>query len=321
MTKVIKSIACVGAGTIGHSWALLFAKEGFIVNLYDVSEEILKKALQRIQLALETLHEEGLLKTEDLRGILSRIKPYTSLEEAVRDVEYIQESAPENLILKRELFSMMGKYNREAILASSTSSIPMSRIVKDLSSDIQKRALVVHPFNPPHIIPLVEIVPSPMTDPDIVKIVYDLMVKLGKAPIIVKKEVPGFVANRLQFALFREAINLVLNDVASIEDVEKALYQGLGLRWAMIGPFITFYLADPGGLEQAIIKLKEAFESVWRDLATWTQIPPPHILKALNDNTKVLVKTLIEKRGLKDLAELPKWRDKTLLRLIKAREG
>jgi 3-hydroxypropionate dehydrogenase (NADP+) len=321
MTKVIKSIACVGAGTIGHSWALLFAKEGFIVNLYDVSEEILKKALQRIQLALETLHEEGLLKTEDIRGILSRIKPYTSLEEAVRDVEYIQESAPENLILKRDLFSMMGKYNREAILASSTSSIPMSRIVKDLSSDIQKRALVVHPFNPPHIIPLVEIVPSPMTDPDIVKIVYDLMVKLGKAPIIVKKEVPGFVANRLQFALFREAINLVLNDVASIEDVEKALYQGLGLRWAMMGPFITFYLADPGGLEQAIIKLKEAFESVWRDIATWTQIPPPHILKALNDNTKVLVKTLIEKRGLKDLAELPKWRDKTLLRLIKAREG
>jgi len=321
MTKVIKSIACVGAGTIGHSWALLFAKKGFIVNLYDVSEEILKKALQRIQLALETLHEEGLLKTEDLRGILSRIKPYTSLEEAVRDVEYIQESAPENLILKRDLFSMMGKYNREAILASSTSSIPMSRIVKDLSSDIQKRALVVHPFNPPHIIPLVEIVPSPMTDPDIVKIVYDLMVKLDKTPIIVKKEVPGFVANRLQFALFREAINLVLNDVASIEDVEKALYQGLGLRWAIMGPFITFYLADPGGLEQAIIKLKEAFESVWRDIATWTQIPPPHILKALNDNTKVLVKTLIEKRGLKDLAELPKWRDKTLLRLIKAREG
>jgi 3-hydroxyacyl-CoA dehydrogenase len=244
------------------------------------------------------------------------------LEEAVRGVDYVQESVPDNLSLKRDLFSKMGRYNREAVLASSTSSIPMSKIVEGMSKDIQRRSLVVHPFNPPHIIPLVEIVPSPMTDPGIVEVVYDLMVKLGKAPILLKKEIPGFVANRLQLALFREALNLALEGVASVDDIDKALHQGLGLRWALMGPFMVLHLADPGGLEQAIVKLKEAFESVRRDLATWTEVPPPQSLKALDGEVRATARALAERRGLKDLAELPKWRDKSLLRLIRTmKEG
>ena len=193
-------IALVGAGVIGSSWSFVFARAGFDVLVYDAHPGSAAKAVDFVRSALTDLKAQGLASTESPDAILARIKPTLQLEDALQAVEYVQESAPERVEIKRELYARLDALApADTILASSTSGLPASAFTQELARG--HRCLVVHPINPPHLIPLVEIVPAPWTDLGVVERATDLMRRIGQSPIRLRKEINGFVVNRLQSAL------------------------------------------------------------------------------------------------------------------------
>jgi len=305
-------VACVGVGTIGRSWALLFAWKGCDVTIYDVNSSIMDSAIREIREWLTFLIQNKVVEKEQFDTIVSRITPTKSLEDAVRNVDYVQESIVENLELKKQVFKNLSQVAKSStILASSSSGLSISEIQK--SALKPERCLIVHPINPPHLIPLVEIVPGKETSEEVVKEVYNFMLNLGKVPIIVRKEVPGFIFNRLAAALWREALDLVDKDVASVEDIDKAVYSGLGLRFAVMGPFLTYQLGGgAGGLEYFIEHLGPAFSAWWKSMENWSSIPYSAAKKAINGVKQMpLVKS-------KTYNELVKWRDERLIKMLKA---
>jgi len=307
----IGRVACVGVGTIGHGWATLFAMKGLEVNLYDVEPSKLEWALRRIEANLEFLASRDYIESGTVSRALGKLKSFKSLEEAVRDVEYIQESAYESYSVKRGLFRRIdGVAPRSAIIATSSSGLLMSEIQKATSNP--DRCIVVHPWNPPHLIPLVELVPGDMTSEETVKRAYSFMERLGKVPVVLRKEVPGYIGNRLQVAVWREALDLVDRGVASLEDVEKALYAGPGIRWAFMGSNLTLHLGGgEGGLKYLIEHLGGKYSEYWRDMAKWTSIPDSAAEKAVEGIKEMeLVKS-------KSFQELIEWRDEKLIALLK----
>jgi 3-hydroxypropionate dehydrogenase (NADP+) len=309
-----KNVACIGSGLIGHSWATLFAVKGYRVNLYDVDEGILRNAINRIKLNLETLAQAKLIE-EDMDTILSRIKTTTNISEAVEKVGYVQESVPESYEAKKPVFKKLDELTSQStILASSSSGLLMTEIQKVTTKP--ERCLIAHPFNPPHLIPLVELVPGEKTSEKTIKSTYDFMLKLGKVPVVLKKEVPGFLANRLAAALWREAIDLVDKGVASVEDVDKALYAGPGLRWAIMGQHLIYHLnGGPGGIERFIDTFGPAFTSWWETMSTWTSISYS-AAKKLVEGIKQM--EILQKKTFEEIA---KWRDEKVIELLKVIYG
>jgi len=241
---------------------------------------------------------------------MGKIKSTLNLRDAVKDADYVQESAPEDLELKKRVFREVSSLTRPStIIASSTSGLSMTEIQK--AALRPERCITVHPINPPYLIPLVEIVPGKETSEDVVETVYNFMSSLRKVPIIVKKEVPGFVFNRLSAALWREALDLLDKDVATVEDIDKAVYAGMGLRWAIMGPFLTYHLGGgEGGLQHFIDHLGPAFSAWWKSMEPWTLIPPSAVEKAVEGVKQMnVVKT-------KTYNELVRWRDEKLMELL-----
>lgn len=242
----MERIAVVGAGMIGRAWAIVFARAGLPVVLHDVDRSVLAPALDRIEKSLEDLHASGLV-SEPAAVIRGRVSAAPSLEEALRDATYVQENALETVAAKREVFRAMDAVARpDAILASSTSGIPASAFTEDLPG--RARCLVAHPINPPSLVPLVELVPAPWTDPAAVARTRSLLESVGQVPISVARELKGFIVNRLQGALLSEAFHLVEEGFISAGDLDKAVKDGLGLRWSFMGPFETIDLNAPGGV-------------------------------------------------------------------------
>jgi len=306
---LLPSIACVGAGTIGHSWALLFAWKGAEVALYDINEHVLKRALEKISNSLRTLVYYGIVKHDEVSNIISRIKVTTDLKAAVKEAEYIQESASEALEIKVELFKKMEDFaRRDAVIASSTSSIPMSYIQPHLK--IPERTIVVHPINPPHLIPLVEVVPGIKTSMDTIKRTVDILRGFGKVPIVLRKEVKGFILNRLSAALFHEAIWLLINGVASVEDIDKAISEGLGLRWALMGQFKIWHLGGGDeGIRGFLDKLGRMVDEVYGDL---DKTSPFLLLPSVKEKVIKDVETTYP-----NIKEEVRKRDEMLLKLLK----
>ncbi|MEO8257968.1 MAG: 3-hydroxyacyl-CoA dehydrogenase [Acidobacteriota bacterium] len=239
-------VAIVGAGLIGRSWAIVFARAGHPVRLWDSDPAAGHAARSAIESALLELRRFVLLD-EDPAVVLQRILPASTLEEAVAGAGYVQESTAERVDVKQLVFARIDAAAApECILASSTSTIPASAFTADLPG--RQRCLVAHPINPPHIVPLVEVAPAPWTAPGVVGRTIALHDRIGQVPILVKHEVPGFIVNRLQAALLMEAWRLVREDCCTVEDLDKCLKDGLGLRWAFMGPFETIDLNAPGGL-------------------------------------------------------------------------
>ena len=293
----IRRIACVGAGLIGHSWATLFAVKGLSVNLQDLKEETLTEAMTKIKSNVKFLAEKGVIKKVDAGAALKRVKTSTSLSEAVKDADYVQESIFESYKVKKKVFNQMdAEAPPETILASSSSALLMSEIQKATLK--QERCLIAHPFNPPHLIPLVELVPGKKTSPETIKTTYELILKMEKVPVVLKKEVQGYIANRLSRRLYEEAVDLVDSGVATVEDVDKALSAGPGIRWAIMGPHLTYHLGGgPRGIEHW-------FEVFGRDFR-------PSAAKKVIDgvNEMEFVKT-------KSMEELVRWRDEKLVALL-----
>jgi L-gulonate 3-dehydrogenase len=240
------NVAVIGAGLIGRAWSIVFARAGFQVNLWDQFPQQTTLALTFIADRLPELRTAGLLADEP-EAVRARIQPKQSFWEAVRDVEYIQENGPERVDIKTGVFTELERAARpDAVIASSSSGIPASAFTEHLQT--RQRCLIAHPVNPPYLVPLVEICPSPWTDPEITQRTRDIMVKAGQVPATVKKEIEGFALNRLQGALLAEAFRLLADDVLSPTDLDALVKHGLGLRWSFMGPLETIDLNAPGGL-------------------------------------------------------------------------
>jgi L-gulonate 3-dehydrogenase len=242
----MEKVAVIGAGMVGRAWAIVFARAGRTVALYDTDGAALENALVLIAGAANDLHREGLVD-EDVQAIVSRITATTDLAAALKDAVYAQENAPENLDLKRELYAQMDAVApADTIMGSSTSGIRASEFSEHLKG--RHRVLVAHPVNPPSVVPLVELAPAPWTDPACVDKVRALMEAVGQQPITVRKEIDGFILNRLQGALLNEALCLVADGYVSTEDLDKTVKHGLGLRWSFMGPMETIDLNAPDGV-------------------------------------------------------------------------
>lgn len=264
--------ACYGAGIIGSSWATNFALGGCEVWLYDIAPEALERARVNVRSNLEYLVEEGCLAAENLEEMMERVHFTDSVEEAVSGAVFVQESGPENLEIKRSIAAQIEEYApADCVVASSTSGLRISDIAaKTLRPE---RFVGAHPFNPPHLIPLVEITKSERTGEEYVEKAVDFYRRMKKEPIVLRKEKLGFVANRLSHAVLREVISLVDEGVCSPEEADKALVYGPGLRWAAIGQTLIGELGSAGGYREAAVRFKQLNESIFRDLENRTELP------------------------------------------------
>ncbi len=255
--------AVVGAGTIGLAWAALFSAHGMRVRLNDPRADLERSLREAMPTLAESLPGGG---TAD--DLLSRIEVVPELSEAVRDADLVQENGPERLEFKQRLFAEIARAApRDAVLATSSSGIVASDIAAELSDDVAARLLVVHPFNPPQVVPLVEIVPGNRTAERVTTDALELYRRLGKTPVRLHAETCGFVANRLQSAVMQESISLVLRGVVSIEELDTVMKSSLGNRWATVGPFESFHLGGgPGGIRHMIEHLGRGMAQRWSDL-------------------------------------------------------
>ncbi len=297
----IKKVGCVGAGLIGCCWATLYSSRGIDVTIQDTSEDILDSSIGCIESNLNFLKKNNLLKDNKIKTTLKRIKTTLNLAEAVSQVDYVTESVPDRYPIKKKIFREMDKLAPEStILASSSSGLLMIEIQKVTTKP--ERCVMTHPILPLHIIPLVEIVGGAMTSKDTIMKTRDFMVQLGKIPIVLNKEVPGYIINRLQAALLREAISLVANGVASANDVDRAFCIGAGLRDPIFGPYLRAHVAG-GGIESFIEKLHQSYKIRWKSMETWTEIPQSAIqkvIKSVNEMEAIRTKPLREIEMLRD---------------------
>jgi len=246
----MEKIAIIGCGLIGGAWAITFARAGHDVALWDAGEGVAAGAHAAIPAVLSDMAESGILDRA-VDQILSHLRVADTLEDALDGVAYVQESTPEKLDIKREVFARLdAAAHPDTILASSTSALLPSAFTEALTG--RTRCLVAHPINPPSLVPAVEMVPAPWTDAATLRAASDLMERIGQKPIRMNKELDGFVVNRLQGALLHEAFRLVADGYAAPEDVDVAIRDGLALRWSFMGPFETIDLNAPGGVRDYV---------------------------------------------------------------------
>jgi 3-hydroxyacyl-CoA dehydrogenase len=271
--ETMSRIAIVGCGLVGTSWALVFARAGHDVALYDPVAGAAAAPTATLGQLLPALEAAGLTNGRTTAEILQRVAPAADLAAALRGVEYLPESAPARLEVKRELSPALdAAAPAGAVIGSSTSGLPASAFTEGLAG--RARCLVVHPINPPHLIPLVELVPAPWTDPAVVDRAETLIRQSGQTPIRLQREINGFVVNRLQSAVLAEAFRLVEDDVCSAADVDAAVSEGLGLRWFFMGPFETIDLNAPGGIADYCRKLGPMYHALAKEQADarpWTE--------------------------------------------------
>ena len=298
-------VALIGCGLIGQSWAISFLNAGFYVSLFDPVEGVTAQAKEKIKAKLIDLQNYGLLKSKNISGYLDKVHLSQNLSHAVRDSIYVQESGPEDLDIKKELTKKIDTATPDNIpIASSTSGIPTSLYASDVEG--KYRCLVVHPINPPHLIPAVEIVPAPFTNEAITHSVKKIITSIGKEPLELKKEIPGFVVNRLQGALLNEAFHLVKEGIASAEEIDKAISEGLGLRWAFMGPFQTIHLNAPEGIAGYV----KRYEKMYKEMFNKPDIEWASVLKL------GLEEELINLYKLRESEKYEKERDNKLAELI-----
>ena len=260
----MSKIAIVGSGLVGRAWAIAFARAGHAVMLWDAEATAPAKALSYIQGVLPDLAANDLLRGADPAELMARLSTTRDLAEALAGAVHVQECTPEDLPVKRAVFAQLDPLaGPDCVLASSSSALLPSKIFEGLEG--RARCLVVHPINPPYLVPAVEVVPSPWTDPSVVGRTADFMTDARQAPIVMQRELDGFVMNRLQGALLEEAFRLVADGYASVEDVDIGIREGLALRWSFIGPFETIDLNAPGGIRDYVTRYQGIYANIHPD--------------------------------------------------------
>lgn len=297
-------VACIGVGNVGRAWAVVFARAGHDVNIYDADTAVARNvALPRIGQTLETL-DRDMPTGEDLATIRERIAISTDIAETVSDADYVQESVREDVSIKRDVFALIAaSAPRTAILASSTSALPGSTFLMDIAGP--ERALVAHPVNPPSHIPLVELCPTPATSPQTLKKARDLLAKAQMKPIVLCKEIDGFILNRLQYTLVAEAMHLIGEGYCTAEDIDTVMTDGLALRWASIGPFMTAHLNATGGFAGFVEQLGPMMKRMGQDAKTdydWT-----------DDQIAAIHEWLSSVQPVDGIPDAQAWRDSRIL--------
>ena len=277
----IKNIVVVGSGIMGHGIGQTFALGGYEVTLNDISDALLNKALQQIRSNLNTFVEFGITTPEGAKEALSRIKTNTNLKEAAGESDFVVEALPEVMDLKKRIFKELDEYcPSHTIIATNTSGLSLTEMASGIKREHQ--AIIAHWWNPPHIIPIVEIVKGRHTSDKTLDLVYQLLVHIGKKPVKILKEVPGFLGNRFQFALYREALYCLKEGIASAEDIDRAVKGTLGFRLPTLGPLET---SDLGGLDTFLSIAEYLFKEIDRSTE------PPEILRGKVRQGKLGVKT------------------------------
>ena len=310
----IKKTACIGGGVIGSSWAIQYAMHGLAVALYDINEEQLAKSKAQMEKSLDALVSFEAITPERREEIAAQVQCTTSMQEACSGAQFIQESGPERIEIKRSILAQVEACAAaDAIYASSTSGLLISDIAAE--SGHPERCVGAHPYNLPHLIPLVEITRGEKSSDETVDLAYRFYQSIGKEAVLLRKECPGFIANRLQLALFREMQDLVVRGVCTVEDVDKALVYGPGLRWAIFGHHMIMQMGNPDGFT-GMQKMLGNSGDVWlADMASWTHQP---------DNYAELAQPQIDQ----EMANFPDaightnadciaYRDKMLINLLK----
>jgi L-gulonate 3-dehydrogenase len=298
------NIAIVGSGLVGQAWAIVFARGGHSVKMWDGDPQAVATAAKLIDKQVSDLQKAGLIK--DPASLISRIQGCATLEQALADADYVQESLPERLEMKKEIFARMDALVSPAtILASSTSSIPASAFTETLAG--RARCLIAHPVNPPYLVPVVEICGAPWTDAKVIQQTWDVMAGVGQKPVKIHRELKGFVLNRLQGALLREAFRLVEQGYVDAEGLDVTVREGLGLRWSFMGPFETIDLNAPDGLADYARRFNEMYQSISTEQTSTEPWSEEVIEKLETQRRAILPKDQLLARRL--------WRDRRLMAL------
>lgn len=296
-------VAIVGAGLVGSGWALVFARAGHDVRIFDPDATVRDRVLPWAAASVEELVRAGLVSGGE--EVLQRLSVCEALEDALDGAGYIQESVFETVKVKSEACRAIDAVMRsDAIVGSSSSGIPASRFTEDCRN--RNRFLIAHPVNPPHLVPVVELVPAPWTDDEVMAETRRIMSEVGQVPVTLTREIDGFILNRLQGALLNEAWALYDAGYASLEDIDATVAHGLGLRWSFMGPFETIDLNAPGGITDYSARLGGMYHDMAakRVARPW---PEETIRKAGEERRQALPEG--------DLADRRAWRDAALTRL------
>ena len=303
----MSKVAIIGAGLVGRAWAISFARGGSEVFLFDHDASQVDRALAYVDSILGNLEINDFLNGESPQAVRRRMRKVDGVRSALADAVHVQENVPEELEIKRKLYAEFDTLaGPDVVLASSTSALLPSSIFEGLGG--ARRCLVVHPINPPYLIPAVEVVPSPWTDAEIVKRTVALMRNVGQAPIVMRREIDGFVMNRMQGALLEEAFRLVADGYASSEDVDIGLREGLALRWSFMGPFETIDLNAPGGVADYVRRYQQIYERLFPSMqrrVDWAG----DVLTAVESDRRARLAS-------DKLGERARWRDLRLMALL-----
>ena len=299
-------VAIIGSGFIGRAWAISFARAGHDVALWDQDPDAPRQAIDFAASVAPDLAKNDLLAGQDPQQVLARLRPEKTLAAALADAEHVQESALERLDVKKALFVDLDRLAPpSAVVASSSSAILPSLFTEQLPH--RERCLVIHPINPPYLIPAAEVVPAPWTSPEIVERARGFLVAAGQAPIVMKRELDGFVMNRMQGALLEEAFRLVADGFATTEDIDVGIREGLALRWSFMGPFETIDLNAPAGVRDYV----QRYEGIYSNISKQTQ----HRADWAGPVLAQIERERRSKLPADRLGERQKWRDRRLMAL------
>ncbi|WPO69987.1 3-hydroxyacyl-CoA dehydrogenase NAD-binding domain-containing protein [Streptomyces sp. KN37] len=301
----VRRVACVGAGVIGGGWVAHFLARGYDVTAWDPAPDAGPRLRRLVSAAWPALTQLGLAEGASQ----DRLTVTATLEEAVAEAQFVQESAPEKLGLKRDLLAKLdAAAPAGVVIASSTSGYPMTDMQTEAADP--GRLVVGHPFNPPYLIPLVEVVGGERTDAEAVTWASRFYEIAGKSVITMKNEVPGFIANRLQEALWREALHMVASGEATVQEIDDSITEGPGLRWAFMGPMLTFALAGgEGGMAHMLDHFGPSLKS------PWTRLEAPELDKKLYD---AVVAGCEEEAAGRSIADLVAERDQGVIDVLRA---
>lgn len=312
-----KKVTCYGSGVVGAGWATSFLMSGLDVTLFDIDPVRLSMAKKQVEDNFNFLADEGVVKRDEAIGWMEHLECTSDAVLAVKNADFIQENGPENLAIKQSIMADIESNCRpDAVIASSTSGFLISDI--SAKATLPQRFIGAHPYNPVHLIPLVEMTRGEKTDQIVLEKAYEFYKQINKEPIILRKETPGFISNRLQVALLREATDLVHRGVCTIDEVDRALYYGPGLRLGLMGSHAIFQLTGgPYGIEGALKHIGAAMPVWFADMASWTEFPgiyqDPALIQKMT-NEALAMRT--EEQG-RDTAGLCAFRDRGLVHLLK----
>jgi carnitine 3-dehydrogenase len=304
-TRKVNTVACVGAGVIGGGWAAHFLARGLRVVAWDPAPDGPERLSRLVEAAWPALTQLGLAEGASTDNLAFA----ATLAEAAADADFVQESAPEKLELKQKLLADIDAVTPPGVvIASSTSGYGMTEM--QVAANSPERLVVGHPFNPPYLIPLVEVVGGRLTEAWAVGLAADFYRRTGKTVITMDREVPGFIANRLQEAMWREALHMVANGEATVDQIDLAITNGPGLRWPVHGPLMTFHLAGgEGGMAHMLDHFGPSLKS------PWTRLEAPELTPELRDR---MVEGCLDEAGGRSIADLVRERDHAIIAIQRA---